>query len=76
LPRRIADVRQLPVYRWLARPRNILTWGLFQINPAPAHNLVSNDEMDARFDRVYNQLRRALHCPDQTESRVLHGLAS
>lgn len=62
------------VYRWIVRPRILLTYALLQINPAAAHNLVGDDEMDARFDRVYNQSRRVLHCADHDNGPALHGL--
>lgn len=65
---------KLGLYRWVIRPRILLTYGLLQINPAAAHNLVGDAEMDARFDRVYNQSRQVLHCADRDRGPALHGL--
>jgi proline iminopeptidase len=62
------------VYRLLLRPRALLGYTLLQVNPRAAHAFVGDQEMDARFDRVYNRSRAALHCKDAPNGPALHGL--
>lgn len=46
----------------LFQPRVLMAYVLLQVNPEAAHNFVGDDEMDARFDRVYSKTQSALHC--------------
>lgn len=62
------------VYALLLPPRPMLAYALFQANPEAAHNFAGDAEMDARFDRVYNRTRPALHCEDKPPGPRLHGL--
>jgi len=65
---------RLGVYRLLVWPRALLGYALLQVNPRAAHAFVGDREMDARFDRVYNRSRAALHCDDAAAGPELHGL--
>jgi proline iminopeptidase len=65
---------QLDVYALLIAPRPLFAWALLQVNPAAAHAVASDDELDARQDRVYNRTRPALHCRDRNPGPELHGL--
>jgi proline iminopeptidase len=62
------------VYALTLQPRALLAYLLVQVNPAAAHALVGDTEMDARFDRLYNRTRPALHCRGQPPGPELHGL--
>jgi proline iminopeptidase len=64
----------LGVYALLLPPRPMLAYALLQVNPAAAHRFASDAEMDARFDRVYNRTRPALHCEEKSSRPELHGL--
>ena len=66
--------RKLSVLRDIAWPRVMAAYGLLQISPRAAHNLVGDREMDARFDHVYNDSRAVLHCPDRDPGPALHDL--
>ncbi len=65
---------KLGVYALLLPPRPMLAYALLQVNPEAAHNFAGDAEMDARFDRVYNRTRPALHCEDESPGPELHGL--
>jgi len=65
---------QLGVYALLLTPRPLFTWALLQVNPAAAHAVASDAELDARQDRVYNRTRPALHRRDRAPGPELHGL--
>ena len=65
---------QLGVYALLLQPRALLGYTLLQVNPRAAYNFASDAEMDARFDRVYNRTRPALHCDGKPPGPELHGL--
>jgi proline iminopeptidase len=62
------------VYALLLPPRPLLAYALLQVNPEAAHAFAGDAEMDARFDRVYNQTRPALHCEGKPPGPRLHGL--
>jgi proline iminopeptidase len=69
------DTRQkLGVYALLSPPRPMLAYALLQVDPGAAHAFASDAEMDARFDRVYNRTRPALHCEGKPTGPKLHGL--
>jgi proline iminopeptidase len=69
------DARQkLGVYALLLPPRPMLAYALLQVNPEAAHAFAGDAEMDARFDRVYNRTRPALHCEGKPPGPKLHGL--
>lgn len=65
---------KLSVLQHIAWPRIMTAYGLLQVNPVAAHNLVGDGEMDARFDRVYNSSRQVLHCADRDPGPELHNL--
>lgn len=65
---------QLGVYALLMTPRPLFAWALLQVNPAAAHAVASDAELDARQDRIYNRTRPALHCRGQPPGPELHGL--
>jgi proline iminopeptidase len=65
---------QLAVYALLLQPRALLGYALLQVNPRAAHAFAADAEMDARFDRVYNRTRSALHCNGNSSGPLLHGL--
>jgi proline iminopeptidase len=70
---RLSLRQQLGVYS-LLQPRALLGYVLLQVNPRAAHAFAGDAEMDARFDRVYNRSRPALHCPGKPPGPELHGL--
>jgi proline iminopeptidase len=65
---------RLRVYGLLLRPRALLGYALLQVNPRAAHAFVGDREMDARFDRIYNRGRAAVHCDGAAPGPELHGL--
>ncbi|MFN8593870.1 MAG: alpha/beta hydrolase [Thermomicrobiales bacterium] len=71
---RLDPGQRLGVYALLLQPRALLGYALLQVNPQAAHHFAGDAEMDARFDRVYNRSRSALHCADQPAGPELHGL--
>jgi proline iminopeptidase len=54
--------------------RALLGYVLLQVNPRAAYAFAGDAEMDARFDRVYNRTRPALHCAGKPPGPQLHGL--
>jgi proline iminopeptidase len=58
----------------LIRPRTLLAYTLLQVNPTAAHNFAGDQEMDARFDKVYRQSAAALHCKKAPLGPKLTGL--
>jgi len=71
---RLSTQEKLGVYRLLLPPRPMLAYALLQVNPEAAHAFATDAEMDARFDRVYNRTRPALHCQSKPPGPELHGL--
>jgi proline iminopeptidase len=71
---RLTTKEKLSVYALLLPPRPMLAYTLLQVNPEAAHAFAGDKEMDARFDRVYNKTRPALHCRDKPPGPRLHGL--
>jgi proline iminopeptidase len=71
---RLSAREKLGVYALLLPPRPMLAYTLLQMNPEAAHAFASDAEMDARFDRVYNRTRPALHCRGEPPGPRLHGL--
>jgi proline iminopeptidase len=71
---RLDTADRLRLYALLLRPRALLTYGLLQVNPRAAYAFAGDREMDARFDRVYNRSRPALHCRGLPPGPALHGL--
>ena len=59
---RLSTREKLGVYSLLLPPRPMLAYTLLQVNSEAAHAFAGDAEMDARFDRVYNRTRPALHC--------------
>ena len=71
---RLTTKEKLGVYTLLLPPRSMLAYALLQANPKSAHAFAGDAEMDARFDRVYNHTRPAVHCEDKPPGPALHGL--
>jgi proline iminopeptidase len=71
---RLSLREQLAVYALLLQPRALLGYTLLQVNPHSAYAFAGDAEMDARFDRVYNRTRPALHCAGKPLGPDLHGL--
>jgi proline iminopeptidase len=71
---RLSTEGKLGVYALLLPPRPMLAYALLQVNPEAAHAFAGDAEMDARFDRVYNRTRSALHCEGKPPGPLLHGL--
>ncbi len=71
---RLSTQEKLVVYALLLPPRPMLAYALLQVNPEAAHAFAPDTEMDARFDRVYNATRPALHCESEPAGPELHGL--
>jgi proline iminopeptidase len=71
---RLDRTQQLGLYALLLQPRAFLGYALLQVNPQAAHAFAGDAEMDARFDRVYNRIRPALHCAGASPGPELHGL--
>jgi proline iminopeptidase len=71
---RLTTKEKVSVYALLLPPRPMLAYALLQVNPEAARAFASDAEMDARFDRVYNRTRPALHCRSKPPSPILHGL--
>lgn len=71
---RLSTREKLGVYALLLPPRPMLVYTLLQVAPEAAHDLAGDREMDARFARVYNRTRPALHCEDKPLGPRLHGL--
>jgi proline iminopeptidase len=71
---RLNASQKLGVYALLLPPRPMLAYALLQVNSEAAHAFAGDAEMDARFDRVYNRTRPAIHCRDKPPGPALHGL--
>lgn len=71
---RLSAREKLGVYALLLAPRPMLAYALLQVNPRAARAVAGDGEMDARFDRVYNRTRPALHCEGKPPDPELHGL--
>jgi proline iminopeptidase len=71
---RLTTKEKISVYALLLPPRPMLAYALLQVNPEAAHAFASDAEMDARFDRIYNRTRPALHCRSKPPGPTLHGL--
>ena len=71
---RLSTEQKFGVYALLLQPRALLGSVLLQVNPQAAYNFAGDAEMDARFDRVYNRTRPALHCAGKPPGPQLHGL--
>ncbi|MGC0250924.1 alpha/beta hydrolase [Pseudactinotalea sp. Z1748] len=63
LQSRLTRDQRLELYARLLRPRNLLIYTLLQVNPALAHQVAGDAEMDAQNDLVYAATEPALHCP-------------
>jgi proline iminopeptidase len=71
---RLTTEQKLGVYALLVPPRPMLAYTLLQVNPEAAHAFAGDPELDARFDRVYDRTRPALHCRGKPPGPKLHGL--
>ncbi len=71
---RLSLEEKLRVYALLVTPRPLLAYALLQVAPEAAHAFAGDAELDARFDRIYNRQRAALHCRGKPQGRELHGL--
>jgi proline iminopeptidase len=71
---RLTARERLGVYALLLHPRALLAYTLLQVDPRAAHAFARDAELDARFDRVYNRSRPAMHCRGAGPGPALHGL--
>lgn len=67
---RLDGAQRARLYTLLAPPRALLAYTLVQVNPAAAHALTGDGEVDARQDRVYAVTQSAMHCPGRTAPRL------
>lgn len=67
-----AELKSL--YSRLLGPRNLLVYGLLQVNPAAAHSLAGDAEMDAENDAVYAVTEPGLHCEGHAVAHPPTGL--
>ena len=61
--RRLTGPQQAALYARLLRPRNLLVYGLLQVNPRAAHALAGDGEMDAGTTRFTRLLSRGSTVP-------------
>ena len=66
LTRRLGLREALRTYALTVHPRGLIAWALTNVAPDAAHAFAGDAEMDARFDRIYNSTRAALHCPGES----------
>ncbi len=71
---RLTAAQQLHLYATVLQPRALLAYALLQVNPRAAHAFGGDEEMDARFDVIYNLTRPALHCRGAPSGPALYGL--
>ena len=71
---RLSTKDKLRLYALLLHPRPLLAYALLQVNPNASQAFASDEELDARQDRVYNRTRPALHCRGKPPGPELHGL--
>lgn len=71
---RLDAAERRALYANLLQPRALFVYALLQINPVAAHRLAGDEEMDARFDRVYAATEPALHANGKRYEQPLHGL--
>ncbi|MBS4196661.1 alpha/beta fold hydrolase [Lederbergia citri] len=62
------------LYPLILHPRSLMAYGLLQISPKAAHAYVGDEEMDARFDRVYAATQPALHAENKQIEQLIYGL--
>jgi proline iminopeptidase len=74
LTNRLTLGERLELYRLLLWPRALLAYGLAQLDPAAAHAVAGDAEMDARYDQLYARAAPALHCRGAAPGPALHGL--
>ncbi|HEY6739690.1 MAG TPA: alpha/beta hydrolase, partial [Actinopolymorphaceae bacterium] len=59
---RLDSDRRARLYAALLSPRNLLAYGLLQVNPDAAHAFATDGEMDTRLDEIYAISEPGLHC--------------
>jgi proline iminopeptidase len=73
---RLDPSRRRHLYAAAARPRILLAWLLVQVNPAAAHALVGDGEMDRRFDLLSNLAAPGLFCDSRAPRPPRGGLGA
>lgn len=74
LANRLTPEEKLLLFKAMLHPRVMMIYVLLQINPLAARNFAGDDEMDARFDIVYNYSRPSLHLRNMSFGPKLLGL--
>ncbi|MCC3373795.1 alpha/beta fold hydrolase [Cohnella sp. REN36] len=74
LTARLAGADRRELYRLLLQPRVLFAYALLQINPKAAHAFAGDEEMDARFDRVYAATEPALHAAGNKSDHPVYGM--
>ena len=62
------------LYLLILQPRSLMAYGLLQISPKAAHAYAGDEEMDARFGRVYAATQPALHAENKHIPEPIYGL--
>jgi len=62
------------LYPLVLHPRSLMAYGLLQINPKAARAYAGDEEMDARFDRVFAATQPALHAENKQIQQPIYGL--
>jgi proline iminopeptidase len=68
--------RRRHLYAAAAQPRVLLAWLLLQVNPAAAHALVGDRELDRRFDLLSNLAAPGLFCDSRAPRPPRGGLGA
>ncbi|MEB9507353.1 alpha/beta hydrolase [Bacillus anthracis] len=74
LQNQLSSQRKLILYAELLKPRVLFTYCLLQVNPKAAHAFAGDEEMDARFDKVYKITQSALHAEGKSHNYPIHNL--
>jgi pimeloyl-ACP methyl ester carboxylesterase len=68
--RRLSDRDRIPLYGQLLRPRNLFLYALGKADPKVAHQAAGDEEMDARFARIYEKTTPGLFCDPPLAGRL------
>jgi proline iminopeptidase len=75
---RLTRGQQVAVYGRLLSPRALFAWLLTQVSPRAARSVAGDQEMDARFDRLYELTYPGLYCdardPASADPSLPHSL--
>jgi proline iminopeptidase len=74
LANRLSPGQLSELYKLILHPRSLMAYGLLQINPKAARAFAGDEEMDARFDRVYAATLPALHAENKQMPQSIYGL--